>query len=112
MLETMHDAYSDRFPPLSTRRLARGEDPEVLEQRPRSVEAITEAVLEAMADEIGHMQPKASWRAADIDTCMLLGAGFPFFLGGIAKHLDQTGVSERVLGRARRGRNDAAALSR
>jgi hypothetical protein len=29
---------------------------------------------------------------------MLLGAGFPFFLGGITKHLDQTGVSERVLG--------------
>ena len=30
---------------------------------------------------------------------MLLGAGFPFFLGGITKHLDQTGVSERVVGR-------------
>ena len=29
---------------------------------------------------------------------MLLGAGFPFFLGGITKHLDQTGVSERVVG--------------
>ena len=42
--------------------------------------------------------------AADVDTCLLLGAGFPFFLGGITKHLDQTGVSERVarapLGRA------------
>ena len=37
--------------------------------------------------------------AADIDTCLLLGAGFPFWLGGITKHLDQTGVSERVVGR-------------
>ena len=37
--------------------------------------------------------------AADVDTCLLLGAGFPFFLGGITRHLDDTGVSERVLGR-------------
>ena len=37
--------------------------------------------------------------AADIDTCLILGAGFPFWLGGITKHLDQTGVSERVVGR-------------
>jgi hypothetical protein len=37
--------------------------------------------------------------AADIDTCMLLGAGFPFWLGGITRHLDDTGVSERVVGR-------------
>jgi hypothetical protein len=37
--------------------------------------------------------------SADVDTCLLLGAGFPFFLGGITKHLDQTGVSERVAGR-------------
>ena len=38
-------------------------------------------------------------RAADVDTCLILGAGFPFFLGGITKHLDQTGVSQRVVGR-------------
>ena len=38
-------------------------------------------------------------QAADIDTCLILGAGFPFWLGGITKHLDQTGVSQRVLGR-------------
>jgi hypothetical protein len=30
---------------------------------------------------------------------MILGAGYPFFRGGITKHLDQTGVSERVSGR-------------
>jgi hypothetical protein len=36
--------------------------------------------------------------AADIDTCMILGAGWPFWLGGITKFLDQTGVSERVVG--------------
>jgi hypothetical protein len=37
--------------------------------------------------------------AADVDACLILGAGFPFWLGGITKHLDQTGVSERVVGR-------------
>lgn len=36
--------------------------------------------------------------AADVDACLVLGAGYPFFLGGITKHLDQTGVSERVVG--------------
>jgi 3-hydroxyacyl-CoA dehydrogenase len=99
--ETMHEAYPDRFPlSPALAALARGEEPEVLEQRPQTVEAITEAVLDAMADEIGHMLAEGVVaEAADIDTCMLLGAGFPFFLGGITKHLDQTGVSERVVGR-------------
>ena len=67
--------------------------------RPTSVEEITEAALEALADECRHLlEEGVVASAADIDTCMLLGAGFPFFLGGITKHLDQTGVSERVVG--------------
>jgi 3-hydroxyacyl-CoA dehydrogenase/enoyl-CoA hydratase/3-hydroxybutyryl-CoA epimerase len=37
--------------------------------------------------------------AADVDTCLLLGAGWPFFMGGVTKYLDQTGVSERLFGR-------------
>ena len=36
--------------------------------------------------------------AKDVDTALLLGAGWPFFLGGITKYLDQTGVSDRVAG--------------
>ena len=35
---------------------------------------------------------------ADVDTGLLLGAGWPFFLGGITKHLDQIGLSERLYG--------------
>jgi 3-hydroxyacyl-CoA dehydrogenase/enoyl-CoA hydratase/3-hydroxybutyryl-CoA epimerase len=71
-----------------------------VEERPRSVEEITEAALEAMADEIRHLlEEGVVAEAADVDTCLLLGAGFPFFLGGITKHLDQTGVSQRVVGR-------------
>ena len=57
-------------------------------------------MLEALADESRHiLEDGVVAEAADIDTCLLLGAGFPFWLGGITKHLDQTGVSERVVGR-------------
>jgi len=34
----------------------------------------------------------------NVDLCMLLGAGWPFWLGGISAHLDRTGVSEAVTG--------------
>ena len=51
-------------------------------------------MLEALADESRHiLEEGVVAEAADIDTCLLLGAGFPFWLGGITKHLDQTGVS-------------------
>jgi hypothetical protein len=36
--------------------------------------------------------------AQDIDLCMILGAGWPFYLGGVTPFLDRTGVSERVNG--------------
>ena len=34
---------------------------------------------------------------ADIDLCMLLGAGWPFHLGGITPYLDRTGIAKRVM---------------
>ncbi|MCI9890116.1 enoyl-CoA hydratase/isomerase family protein [Micrococcales bacterium 31B] len=34
----------------------------------------------------------------DIDLCMILGAGWPFHLGGITPYLNSSGVAERVLG--------------
>ncbi len=37
--------------------------------------------------------------AQDIDLCMILGAGWPFHLGGITPYLDREGISERVTGR-------------
>ena len=36
--------------------------------------------------------------AAEIDAGLILGAGYPFFRGGITRHLDDTGVSQRVAG--------------
>ena len=36
--------------------------------------------------------------AEDIDLCMILGAGWPFQMGGITPYLDRVGASERVFG--------------
>ncbi len=98
---TLHDAWPDRFPLSATlESLAEGGEPVVVEHAPRTVEEIHEAVLEAMADEVRHiLEEGVVAEAADIDTCLILGAGFPFWLGGITKHLDQTDVSQRVVGR-------------
>jgi 3-hydroxyacyl-CoA dehydrogenase len=98
---TLHEAWPDRFALSATlESLAAGGEPVVVEHAPRTVDEIHEAVLEAMADEARHMiEEGVVAEAADIDTCLLLGAGYPFWLGGITKHLDQTGVSQRVVGR-------------
>ncbi|MEJ7703015.1 MAG: hypothetical protein WKF47_04875 [Geodermatophilaceae bacterium] len=37
-------------------------------------------------------------QAQDIDLCLLLGAGWPFHLGGITPYLDREGISEKVTG--------------
>jgi len=98
---TLHAAWPDRFPLSATlESLAEGGEPVVVEHAPRTVDEIHQAVLEAMADECRHiLEDGVVAEAADIDTCLLLGAGFPFWLGGITKHLDQSGISQRVLGR-------------
>jgi 3-hydroxyacyl-CoA dehydrogenase/enoyl-CoA hydratase/carnithine racemase len=102
VLHTMHAAYPERFRLSSTLdALADGADePVVVEERPSSADEVEAAVLEALADEARHiLDDGVVAEAADIDTCMILGAGWPFWLGGITKFLDQTGVSERVVGR-------------
>jgi 3-hydroxyacyl-CoA dehydrogenase/enoyl-CoA hydratase/carnithine racemase len=97
----LHDAWPDRYPLSATlESLAEGGEPVVVEHAPRTVDELHAAVLESLADEAGHiLEDGVVAEAADIDTCLLLGAGFPFWLGGITKHLDQTGVSERIVGR-------------
>ncbi|MGZ4393272.1 MAG: 3-hydroxyacyl-CoA dehydrogenase NAD-binding domain-containing protein [Gaiellaceae bacterium] len=101
VLERMHDAFPDRFllsPALAA--IAGGGEPVVVEDAPRTREQIVEDVLEAVADEIHLLlEEGVVTEAADVDTGLLLGAGWPFFLGGITKHLDQIGMSERLFGR-------------
>jgi 3-hydroxyacyl-CoA dehydrogenase len=101
VLETLHEAYPDRFPLSPTlANYAEGKDEIVVRgDARRTVEQIREDALEAIADEVRHLlEEGVVAEAADVDTCLILGAGWPFFMGGVTKYLDQTGVSERVLG--------------
>ncbi|RAX46748.1 3-hydroxyacyl-CoA dehydrogenase [Arthrobacter sp. AQ5-06] len=57
-------------------------------------------VQDALAEEIGLMLDEGVVAGPeDIDLCMILGAGWPMFLGGITPYLDRVGASERVNGR-------------
>jgi 3-hydroxyacyl-CoA dehydrogenase len=102
VLETLHEAYPERFPLSETlRNYAEGrEQIAVRGDARRSVEELQRDALEAIADEVHRMlEEGVVAEAADVDTALILGAGWPFFLGGITKHLDQSGISERVAGR-------------
>jgi 3-hydroxyacyl-CoA dehydrogenase/enoyl-CoA hydratase/carnithine racemase len=100
VLETMHAAYPDRYqlsPALEA--LAAGRDPEPLADEPWSVEEVRDRAMDAVADEIHRMlEEGVTAEPADADACMILGAGWPFFMGGATPYLDATGVSERVFG--------------
>ena len=62
-------------------------------------EQVRQRALDALAEEARLMlEEGVVSEAADLDLCMLLGAGWPFHLGGITPYLDRTGTSERVNG--------------
>ena len=68
--------------------------------QPSTAEQVLDRATSALAEEIGLMLDEGVVEAPmDIDLCLILGAGWPFHLGGITPYLDRTGVSERVLGR-------------
>ena len=120
--ETMHEAYPDRYyvSPNLARLVAAKKpgiytwgpegqqvDPEVAalfappaDAVPLTAEQVRERALSAMAEEISIMLDEGVVaEAQDIDLCLLLGAGWPFWLGGITPYLDRSGISERVTGR-------------
>ncbi|PRY70330.1 3-hydroxyacyl-CoA dehydrogenase [Glaciihabitans tibetensis] len=56
-------------------------------------------IEDGLADEIKRMLDDGVVAAPeDIDLCMVLGAGWPFQMGGITPYLDRSGASERVFG--------------
>jgi hypothetical protein len=66
----------------------------------RTEEQVRDRALDAIAQEIRLMLDEGVVAGAqDIDLCLILGAGWPFHLGGITPYLDRTGVSERVTGK-------------
>jgi 3-hydroxyacyl-CoA dehydrogenase/enoyl-CoA hydratase/carnithine racemase len=96
--ETMHAAYPDRFRVSENlRRLAAGNakpsgdgdsEPFVGGDSPLTGEQVRERALAALADEIRIMLDEGVVaEAQDIDLCLILGAGWPFHLGGITPYL-------------------------
>jgi 3-hydroxyacyl-CoA dehydrogenase len=101
VLETMHEAFPDRFSlsPTLANYAAGNDEVVIVDHDPWTGDEVVERVLGAVADEIHQLLDEGVVaEAADVDTCLLLGAGWPFFLGGITKYLDQIGVSERLFG--------------
>jgi 3-hydroxyacyl-CoA dehydrogenase/enoyl-CoA hydratase/carnithine racemase len=119
--ETLHAAFPDRF--AVSDNLARlveagkpgvytwdaagkpSVDPEVLALIEVGDTVLTEQevrdrALSALAQEIRQMlDDGVVAEPQDIDLCMVLGAGWPFHLGGITPYLDRAGYAQKVTGR-------------
>ncbi|OHV40677.1 MULTISPECIES: 3-hydroxyacyl-CoA dehydrogenase NAD-binding domain-containing protein [Pseudofrankia] len=64
-----------------------------------SGDEVRASALSALAQEIRLLLDEGVVaEAADVDLCMILGAGWPFHLGGITPYLDRIGVSEKIAG--------------
>ncbi|MTD53961.1 3-hydroxyacyl-CoA dehydrogenase NAD-binding domain-containing protein [Amycolatopsis pithecellobii] len=80
-------------------------DPEVVAlwqqgDKVSTAEEVRERALAAIAEEIKIMLDEGVVaQAQDIDLCLILGAGWPFWLGGITPYLDRTGISAKVNGK-------------
>ncbi|WP_332603111.1 3-hydroxyacyl-CoA dehydrogenase NAD-binding domain-containing protein [Arthrobacter sp. S2(2024)] len=67
---------------------------------PSTSEEVLRRTQDALAEEIGLMLSEGVVAGPeDIDLCVILGAGWPMFLGGITPYLDRVGASERVNGK-------------
>jgi 3-hydroxyacyl-CoA dehydrogenase/enoyl-CoA hydratase/carnithine racemase len=66
---------------------------------PQTGEEIRRRVEDGLADEIHRMlEDDVVHAPEDIDLCLILGAGWPFHMGGATPYLDRVGASERVFG--------------
>jgi len=119
--EIMHGAFPDRFGVSENMKRfveagktavwqwdAQGNqslDPEVAAlwqagSSPSTSAGLLDRTLVALADEVRRMLDEGVVaEAQDIDLCLILGAGWPFWLGGITPYLDRAGISERVTGK-------------
>ncbi|WDZ87638.1 3-hydroxyacyl-CoA dehydrogenase NAD-binding domain-containing protein [Micromonospora cathayae] len=111
---TLHAAYPERFGlSENLKRIAESGQPVVVDDEinpavaellvvgdaPLTAEQVRGNALDALAQEIRLMLDEGVVaEAQDIDLCMILGAGWPFHLGGVTPYLDRTGTSERVTG--------------
>lgn len=66
---------------------------------PSTLEQVRQRALRALAIEARMMLDEGVVAtAAEIDLCMLMGAGWPMHLGGILPYLDREGISDSVCG--------------
>ena len=66
---------------------------------PQTAEQLLARVQDGLADEIHRMlDEKVVALPEDIDLCMIMGAGWPFQMGGATPYLDRVGASERAFG--------------
>lgn len=107
--ETMQAAYPDRFyVSENMRRIVESGtsvvDPELASFLGQGDTVLTEEQVltraaDALADEARRMLDEGVVaEAQDIDLCMIMGAGWPFWLGGITPYLDRSGASDRAAG--------------
>jgi 3-hydroxyacyl-CoA dehydrogenase/enoyl-CoA hydratase/carnithine racemase len=112
---TLHAAFPDRFgvSPNLKRIVDAGQpvmvddeiNPELaglleVGEEPLTAEQVRQRALDALADEVRRMlDDRVVAEPQDIDLCMILGAGWPFHLGGVTPYLDRSGAAERVTGR-------------
>jgi 3-hydroxyacyl-CoA dehydrogenase/enoyl-CoA hydratase/carnithine racemase len=67
--------------------------------KPSTAAELRQRIEDGLADEIHRMlEEKVVAAAEDIDLCLILGAGWPFQMGGITPYLDRVGASQRVFG--------------
>jgi 3-hydroxyacyl-CoA dehydrogenase/enoyl-CoA hydratase/carnithine racemase len=92
-------------------------DPAVLDllaggDRPSTAGEVLDRALAGLAQEIAIMLDEGVVAAPeDIDLCLILGAGWPFHLGGITPYLDRTGIAAKVNGAPFRGEGALAAVT-
>ncbi|GAB3606339.1 3-hydroxyacyl-CoA dehydrogenase NAD-binding domain-containing protein [Conyzicola nivalis] len=119
VLDTHHAAFPDRFfESANLHRLAelghiferdakgkiKGIDKKALDivkggTSPMTAQQLQTRIEDGLADEIHRMlEDDVVAAAEDIDLCLILGAGYPFQMGGATPYLDRVGASERVFG--------------
>jgi 3-hydroxyacyl-CoA dehydrogenase/enoyl-CoA hydratase/carnithine racemase len=117
VLDTHHAAFPDRFfESANLHKLAelghiferdakgkiKGYDPKAVAivaggTSPMTGEELRTRIEDGLADEIHRMlDEKVVSAPEDIDLCLILGAGYPFQMGGVTPYLDRVGASERV----------------
>jgi len=119
VLDTHHAAFPDRFfESANLHRLAelghiferdakgkiKGVDKKALDivkggTDPMTAVQLQTRIEDGLADEIHRMlEDDVVAAAEDIDLCLILGAGYPFQMGGATPYLDRVGASQRVFG--------------